>query len=503
MTPMSRTADPHENDGPHAGSLPEAEPRPYAGSTRPGGSRRWLTWPVVAWGLWDWGSAAFNAVITTFVFTVYLTSSAFGDKDVTESSLSLGLTIAGACIALLAPVTGQRSDRAGRTIFWLGAYTAVVVAISAGLFFVLPAPGYLWLGITLLGVGNVFFELASVNYNGLLASLAPKDKVGAVSGLGWGMGYLGGIVLLLILFVGFINPEVGWFGVTSENGLNVRAAMLVAAAWFGLSAIPVLLTQSGRGVRRYRQDEADDDVRGSERSQAAMESEPAVLQGRAVKARRESLWASYKRLWRTLVALYRSHPEVLWFLLAAAVFRDGLAGVFTYGGIIAQNTFGFSSSDVIIFAIAANVVAGVATIISGRLDDLLGPRRVILGSLGILVVAGMLVFLLHDGGAAVFWALGLTLSACVGPAQSAARSFLARVIPTGREGEIFGLYATTGRAVSFLAPAMYGLFIWIGKSVVGGEASYWGILGIVAVLGAGLVLMLRVGDPAGHITELD
>ena len=149
------------------------------------------------------------------------------------------------------------------------------------------------------------------------------------------------------------------------------------------------------------------------------------------------------------------------------------------------------------------MVAGIATILSGRLDDLVGPRKVILGSLGILLVAGMLVFFLHNGGAAVFWVLGMALSACVGPAQSAARSFLARVAPAGREGEVFGLYATTGRAVSFLAPAMYGLFIWVGKSVVGGEASYWGILGIVVVLGAGLLLMLRVGDPAGRITDLD
>ena len=140
----------------------------------PGG--RLLTWPVLAWGLWDWGSAAFNAVITTFVFTVYLTGSSFGDPAANESSLSVGLAVAGVCIALLAPVTGQRADRAGRTVWWLGIYTAIVVALSAALFLVRPAPAYLWLGIVLLGVGNVFFELASVNYNGLLSHLAPKDN---------------------------------------------------------------------------------------------------------------------------------------------------------------------------------------------------------------------------------------------------------------------------------------------------------------------------------------
>ena len=175
--------------------------------TQAGSRTRLLSWPVIAWGLWDWGSAAFNAVITTFVFTVYLVSDSFGAKADNESALSLGLAIAGLFIALLAPVTGQRSDRGGRTVFWLGGYTAVVVAVSAALFLVRPAPGYLWLGIVLLGIGNIFFELASVNYNAILNHLASKDRIGAVSGLGWGMGYLGGIVLLLILYVALVGPS--------------------------------------------------------------------------------------------------------------------------------------------------------------------------------------------------------------------------------------------------------------------------------------------------------
>ncbi|MCR2051399.1 MFS transporter [Actinomyces bowdenii] len=471
-------------------SLPSA--RPPAPADRP---TPLMSWPVFAWGLWDWGSAAFNAVITTFVFTVYLVSEPFGDKAGNETALSVGLAIAGAVIALLAPVTGQRSDRSGRTVLWLGVYTMVVVAVSAALFFVLPEPGYLWLGITLLGLGNVFFELASVNYNGLLSHLATKDRVGAVSGLGWGMGYIGGIVLLLILYVGFIAPEVGWLGVTGEKGLNVRVSMLIAAAWFGISAIPVLLTQSSRGMRRGapRRD-------GAPQASAAAQVEDAVARPDP-QAARDSLLSSYKRLWGTLVNLHRHHPEVLWFLLAAAVFRDGLAGVFTYGGIIARNTFGFSSDQVIIFAIVANIVAGITTIAAGRLDDLIGARKVILGSLVLLVIAGSLVFVLHDAGPLAFWVLGLILSGCVGPAQSAARSFLARLIPEGKEGEIFGLYATTGRAVSFMAPAMYALFVALGTRVVGPGAGYWGVLGIITVLVVGLLLMLRVGEPAGEITH--
>ena len=472
--------------------------------TQAGSRTRLLSWPVIAWGLWDWGSAAFNAVITTFVFTVYLVSDSFGPKADNESALSMGLAIAGLFIALLAPVTGQRSDRAGRTVFWLGGYTAVVVAVSATLFLVRPAPGYLWLGIVLLGVGNIFFELASVNYNAILHHLASKDRNGAVSGLGWGMGYLGGIVLLLILYVALVGPSP-LISFPAGSGMGVRIAMLVSAAWFGLSALPVLINRSRSSGRSHTEDDAEvgEGMSSAEpgRDRAGMEVEPDEAVSHSVE-RKESILTSYKLLWRTLLQLHHFQPRLLWFLLAAAVFRDGLAGVFTYGGIIAKSTFGFSSDDVLVFAVAANVIAGVATIVSGRLDDRIGPRKVILGSLTILVCAGVGVFFLHNGGANVFWILGLLLAGCVGPTQSAARSFLARVIPEGREGEIFGLYATTGRAVSFMAPALYGGFIWIGVLIDGKEASHWGILGIVTILVIGLLLTARIKDPAGHITDL-
>ena len=469
-----------------------------APTTQAGSRTRLLSWPVIAWGLWDWGSAAFNAVITTFVFTVYLVSDSFGPKADNESALSIGLAVAGLFIALLAPVTGQRSDRGGRTVFWLGGYTAVVVVVSAFLFLVRPEPGYLWLGIVLLGAGNIFFELASVNYNAILNHLASKDRIGAVSGLGWGMGYLGGIVLLLILYVALVGPSP-LISFPAGTGMGVRVAMLVSAVWFGLSALPVLINRSrrlGRTGAEASDDEVSEGMASAEpgRDRAGMEAEPEEAVSHQGE-HKESLLTSYKLLWRTLLQLHHFQPRLLWFLLAAAVFRDGLAGVFTYGGIIAQNTFGFSSGDVIIFAIVANIVAGIATIWAGRLDDRFGPRNVIMASLIILVVAGLLVFFLHTAGTVAFWILGLLLSACVGPAQSAARSFLARLIPEGQEGEIFGLYATTGRAVSFMAPMMYGVFIYLGTRVVGPGANYWGILGIVTVLATGLLLMLRVGDP--------
>jgi len=138
------------------------------------------------------------------------------------------------------------------------------------------------------------------------------------------------------------------------------------------------------------------------------------------------------------------------------------------------------------FAIAANIVAGVSTIAVGALDDRVGAKPVIVTALVGLVISASLIFVLHDAGKLVFWIAGLALCLFVGPAQSASRTFLGRLIPPGREGEIFGLYATTGRAVSFLAPTAFALFISIGG------APQFGILGIVLVLALGLALFIPV-----------
>jgi UMF1 family MFS transporter len=204
---------------------------------------------------------------------------------------------------------------------------------------------------------------------------------------------------------------------------------------------------------------------------------------------RVGFFASYRVLVRDVADLFRNARTTFWFLLASAVFRDGLAGVFTFGAIIASVSFRFSPDQVIVFGVAANLVAGLSTIAVGRLDDRFGPRAVILGALTTLVVCGLAIVLLRDGGATVFWVFGLILSACVGPAQAASRSFLARVTPAGRESEIFGLYATTGRAASFLSPAMWTLMIALT------DATIWGVLGIMVVLLAGLLLMLAGRPP--------
>jgi MFS transporter, UMF1 family len=428
---------------------------------------------VRAWALWDWATQPFNTVIVTFVFTaLYLTSDAFLDPAVAElagtdpvkeralaglaSGLGAWIAVGGVLVALLAPVLGQRADAGGRRKAWLGGATLLLVACMAGLFAVRADPAYFMLGAALVSLGSVASEIAGVNYNAMLVQVSTPRTIGRVSGLGWGLGYLGGILALVLVVVA---TTFDWWGMPTDDGLAYRVIAVGCAVWAVAFAWPLF---------RY------------------VPEAPA-----AADRPRVGFFAGYVVLWRDIVALFRTARPTFWFLLASAVYRDGLAAVFTFGAVIAAVSFGFGSESVLFFGIAANLLAGLSTIAAGRLDDRFGPRAVIIASLTGLVVCGLVVVALHRQGPLVFWVAGLALTCFVGPAQAASRSLLARVAPPGRESEIFGLYATTGRAVSFLAPSLWAALIAITGVTI------WGTLGIIAVIGAGLLLMLAVNPGTG------
>jgi UMF1 family MFS transporter len=206
-------------------------------------------------------------------------------------------------------------------------------------------------------------------------------------------------------------------------------------------------------------------------------------------------FASYVELVKDMIALFQQSRPTFWFLFASAIYRDGLAGVFAFGGILAAVAFGFTSNEVMIFGLAANIVAGVSTIIAGRLDDRFGAKNVIVVALGGLVLMALFVFFARDLGVITFWIGGLVLSAFTGPAQAASRSLLTRVTPAGMQGEVFGLYATTGRVASILSPAAWTIFITVFASTV------FGVLGIAIVLAVGLLLLIFVRLPKGMVAS--
>ena len=442
-------------------STPETE-RTASEVPRPSGTAPKRS--VLSWALWDWGGSAYSAVVVTFVFAPYLTSGVAADEVAGSAALGWVTGIAGVVVALLAPAVGTRADSSGRHRLWLGVNTFLVVACVLGMFFIRDSPGYLWPGLLLLGLAGIFYELAEVFYNAMLSRISTPSTAGRISGFGWGLGYFGGLALLVILLFTVIQPEVGLFGATDEDGMRYRIVAAASGVWFAVFAVPLLVF----GPR---------DVPGA-----------AAGPGGGVRGMVRQWGRDLLHVVERILDLFRSDRETLKFFLASAVFRDGLTTIFAFAGVIALGSYGFSGAEVIYLGVAANLVAGIGAVSAGWFDDRFGPRAVIIVGL-VCLIAGSLPIIVSDSKT-VFWVAAMWLCLFVGPVQAASRSFLSRITPPERAGENFGLYATTGRAVSFLGPFMFSTFIML----VGFQRA--GAIGIALVLAVGLILFLPVGRPA-------
>jgi UMF1 family MFS transporter len=413
--------------------------------------------------LWDWAEQPYPTIIQTFIFATYITSTIFttdGNKDALVTQLGWAGAIAGLAVAITAPIFGRRSDTAGRRKFWLLTNSAILIILMVASYFVEPNPSFFIFGLALYTIGNVVQETSFINYYAMMKQVTNEKNMARISGLAWGLGYVGGIVLLLGSLVLCYLPGHPIFP-TEENSMNVRVIFLFAAAWMFIFTIPLAL----------------------------FVPEVPKVEGTRNK---ESILESYVALIASIRKLRKTSPDALRFLIASAIYRDGLAGVFTYGAVLGTVAFGFTQTGVILFGVAANIVAGLGAFIGGLIDNRLGTKKVIAGCLAGLLISGTATFAFASEGAITYWVFGLMLCLFVGPAQASSRTFVARFAPENREGEVFGLYQTTGRAASFLSPTFWALSILAASSLGFANATIFGILGIMLVLLAGLVLLLRV-----------
>lgn len=428
---------------------------------------------VAGWCLYDWAMSAFNTVIGTFVFSRYFTDAVAADPEQGTQAWGFALGIAGICVALLSPVLGAIGDRGGRVKPWLGALTAVTVLGSAVLYFVKPEPGYVPLALIAMAVASTAFELAYVFYNALLTRAAPQGYEGRVSGWGWGVGYFGGLVLLVLCLVLLVQTEQPLFGLLSkEEAQHVRATALFVAVWYALFAIPLFLLCPDR---------------------------PKVDTPTA-QVVREGL-----RALADTVRHVRRYGNLVRYLIASALWRDGIGTITAFGGIMAGSLFGMDTGQIIVFAILLNVSAGLGAIGFAWVDDFFGAKpTLVISILGLIATS---VALLMVGTPWWAWApalslplewtqeqqwlllLGLGLGIFFGPAQAAARSMVVRLAPPGMETEVFGLYSLTGRAVGMIGPFAYGAATVAFDSQRGGMAT------VVVLFVAGLAILLTVKEP--------
>ncbi|MEN0064852.1 MAG: MFS transporter [Myxococcota bacterium] len=412
---------------------------------------------VFSWILYDFANSAFPTLVLTFIFSTYFVSVVAEDASLRGDTIwQFVIAVSGITVALVSPPLGAVADRGGYKREFLIASSLVCIAATALL--TLVGPGDIVLGIMLFLAANTAFETGLVFYNAFLPDLNRPDQVGQISGFGYALGYLGGLLALAVGLVGFVLPDA-FFGIDQESGANIRATNLLVAAWFLIFALPQFLF-----VRESRS--------------TPKESLPM---GQLIRSSFGELIETYREVVR--------YPQVLRFLIARLLYNDGLVTIFAFGGIYATVTFGFSSEELLYFGIALNVAAGVGSFAMGFLDDVVGGKRTVILSIVGLLFATFGTILAQDK--TQFFLAALFLGLWVGPNQSASRSFMGRIVPADKENEFFGFFAFSGKATSFIGPLAMGSM----TAITGDQRA--GVAAISVLLLAGMALLWQVDEEAG------
>lgn len=374
-----------------------------------------------SWSLYDWAGQSYATVIQTFVFAAYFTNRIAADTGQATRDWSLTIGLTSLCVGLCGPLLGAIADRAGRRKPYIAGFTILCALCTAAFWFIRPESDIYLSALGLLAVATFGAQMATIFYNAMLADIAPKKEYGKWSGRGWALGYAGGIVCLAAVLFFFVRDSA-FFELDRKNAAHVRATFPFVAGWLIVFMLPLLLFTP-------------------DRKPADIAKKEAVLKG--LRQLRDSL-AEVRRI-----------PGLVRFLIARAIFMDGLATVFALGGVYAAGTFGMGESRILYFGIALNISAGLGAWLFSGVDDRIGSRRTILITLGGLLLFSSLILIAP--GELWFWVFGIPLGLFVGPVQASSRSYFSHVAPDHLRTEMFGLYALAEKSTSFAGPLLVGL----------------------------------------------
>ncbi len=411
---------------------------------------------LAAWCFYDWANSAFPAMILTFVFAPYFTQEVAANETDGSAQWAWALTISALLVALLGPPGGAIADASGRRKPWIFGLTVLCVVCCYLLWYVRPTTADVVLALVVFAVANVAFEFAIVFYNAMLPDITPARLIGRVSGWGWGLGYAGGLVCLVIILVGFVLTDSPLFGLDkSETELeHVRAVGPIAAIWYALFALPLFLFTPDRRAK-------------------------GIGPAQAVRQGLRTLVQSLRRI--------RAYANIARYLLARMIYTDGLNTLFAVGGIFAHEAFGLELEEVLKFGIVIAVTAGLGAAAFAWVDDWIGAKRTVLIALAGLIVIGAALLIVQ--AQLWFWILAPILGIFFGPAQAASRSLMARLAPPELRTEMFGLYAFSGKSTAFVGPFIYGVFTYAFGSTRAGMAT------VLVFLVVGFLLLLPVREP--------
>ncbi len=404
---------------------------------------------LFSWLLFDFANTSFSVMMVTFAFPLYFKNVICRGEPAGDALWGASLSVSMLIVALVSPVLGAAADFSGRRKRFLFAFTLLSITATALLGF--TGPGYALLAAGLFILANTGFEGGLVFYDAYLPEIASERSIGRVSGYGFAMGYVGALTILLLLFPllqGGINPE---------NSPNVTLSFFLVALFFAVFSAPVFL---------------------------------ALKDEKKKPVKTHYLGKSIREVRYTILHIM-NYPDLARFLLAFFFYNDAILTVIAFSSIYAQNTLGFTTTELIAFFMIVQTTAILGSIVFGILTDRIGPKRTIVLTLCIWCVVITMAILTKDK--LFFYYTGLLAGLSMGSSQAASRSMMAKLTPKKHVTEFFGFYdGTFGKASAIAGPVIFGVI-----SAQAGDQRI-ALASLLFFFGIGLFLILGVSTRQTH-----
>ncbi len=394
---------------------------------------------IFIWTLFDFANTSFSIVVVTFLFAVYFKNTVADGKPIGDLYWSFGTSISMIVTALISPVLGAIADfSAGKKRFLLF-FTIMCIIATASLFFV--GPGQILLGLILFIIANIGFEAGLVFYDAFLPEVTVPKNYGRVSGYGFGMGYLGSLATLAIVY-----PFI-------QSG-TIKETFPVAALFFLVFSLPFFFF-----------------IRDSRKK--IVKTEPYHIIG-------------LKRVWSTISHL-KNYKNLAIFLLAYFFYIEGVNTIIFFSGIYASTTLGFTDTELLVFFLTVQTTAIAGSVVFGIIADSIGQKKTIMITLFMWLITVALAFFIYDKFG--FYFVGLLAGASMGSSQSTSRSLMTKLTPEDKKTEFFGFYSFFGKSSAVVGPLVFGLVSFLSGS------QRIAILSVGVFFVIGMLILSKVKDP--------
>lgn len=417
---------------------------------------------IWAWALYDFANSSYSTALAGVIFNVYFVQvvvgpqgiSLFGSQITSSAVWGYVVSFSMLAVAVSAPVLGAIADHNALKKKFLLVFCYLGVLSTSLLFLV--SGGDVWLAIIFYVVSSMTLEWSLVFYNGFLPEIASRERMGRISGLGWAVGYVGGVLCLIVNLAIIERP--GWFGLPIVDNIPVRSTFLVVALWWGLFSIPTFLWLPERACAR-----------------------PLSSGAGYVKTGLRNLLTTLRKI--------NQYRELGKFLIAFLIYNDGVQTVIVMAAVFGAQVLEMSQKELILCFILIHMVAFVGSLVFGYLSD----KRAIKTSLHIclLIWTGVVLYVVVIDQIWEFWVLGTIVGFALGGIQACSRALLAQFTPSENSAEFFGFFATSGKFAAILGPVLFAVLTDLTGT------PRFGIVSIVIFFVVGWVILCFVDEEKG------